>query len=295
LRVVIVLISLCLGFLNATTLEFLDSKVLKNPKINGLKFTEISDIAYDKKDDLFYALSDQGSVFTLRIEIKDNKIGKVKYLDSFRLRGKRGFFLPKRRRDSEGMALVGDRIWISFERRDRIDVYDREFHFIRHLKLPKELKRLTDTDHSGDGFEALTYDKRFGFITAREYPFWQKPKGFHTIYSSTGAICKIKRDKIRSSITEFEMLKDGSLLALFRKFSLREFKFIIKLKRIDILHPVNGVCKTEELVKLDLLRDKYVDNFEGLTHFRDDLYLIISDDNNNIFQKTILRLMRIKL
>ncbi len=286
---------ICLGFLNATTLEFLDSKVLKNPKINGLKFTEISDIAYDKKDDIFYALSDQGKVFTLRIEIKDKKIGKIKYLKGYRLRGKRGFFLPKRRRDSEGMALVGDKIWISFERRDRIDVYDKKFHFIRHLKLPKELKRLTDTDHSGDGFEALTYDKRFGFITAREYPFWQESKAFHTIYSSSGAICKIKRDKIKSSITEFEMLKDGSLLALFRKFSLREFKFVIKLKRIDILHPVNGLCKTEELVKLDLLRDKYVDNFEGLTHFKDDLYLIVSDDNDNIFQKTILRLIRIKL
>ncbi len=278
----------------ATTLQFLDAKTLPDKRIHGLKFTEISDIAYDRQNDIFYGLSDQGKLFTFILEIQDGKIGKFQLTDGVRLRDKKGHFLRKRRRDSEGLALVGDKIWISFERRDRIDVYDRSYHFVRSLRLPPVLAKMASHDYSGTGFEALSYAPKWGFITAREVPFDEEPLGYHTIFSSKGIICRIKRDKIKSAITEFEMLPDGSLLALFRQFSFKKWAFRITLKRIDINHPRNGICSTETLAMLNPLTDKDVDNFEGLTHYKGDLYLMISDDNENFFQRTIVRLMRIK-
>ena len=36
-----------------------------------------------------------------------------------------------------------------------------------------------------------------------------------------------------------------------------------------------------------------LDNFEGLTHIRDNQYLIVSDNNKSLFQKTIFMLFEI--
>ncbi len=274
--------------------EFLDTKILKSHYVKGLKFTEISDIAYDKKSDLFYALSDRGRIFKLKIDIKDKKIAKIRYLDAKKLTNRHNKPLSKKKRDSEGMAIVGDEIWISFEGRDRILVYDKDFRYKREVKLPKVLKNMVKRDYSGTGFEALTYSKKYGFITAREVPFDEEPKGCHTIFSKDGVICRFKRDKYKSSLTEFEMMDDGNLLALFRKFSLKKLKFHISLKKIYIASAINGTCKTKELFHLDLFNDGYVDNYEGLTHYKGNMYMMISDDNNNIFQKTYLRLFEIK-
>jgi hypothetical protein len=282
-------------FLDAKSIEFLDTKVLKNPTIEGLKFTEISDIAYDKTKNIFYALSDRGRIFTLKIDIDGEKIENISYLDVKTLKGKHGKKLTKRYKDSESLALVKDKILVSFEGKSRIVKYDKNIDYIKKLKLPNDLKNFIYQDYSRDGFEALTYSKKYGFITAREKPYWnQKAKGYHAIFGKNGEICKIKVDKNRSAITEFEMIGDDLVLGLFRDFSFKRLSFKIFLKTIDLKDQKDGVCRVKELLYLDGFRDEFVDNYEGLTHYKDDLYLMISDDNNNLFQRTILRLFRIK-
>jgi len=282
-------------FLEAKSIEFLDTKVLKNPTIEGLKFTEISDIAYDKTKNIFYALSDRGRIFKLKIDIKNEKIGDISYLFAENLKDKKGKNLRKWHKDSESLAIVKDKILISFEGRSKIVKYDKNFNYIKKLKLPKDLNYFVHEDYSEDGFEALTYSKKYGFITAREKPYWnQRAKGYHAIFGKNGEICKIKVDKDRSAITEFEMIGDDLVLGLFRDFSFKRLSFKIFLKTIDLKDQKDGVCKVKELLYLDGFRDEFVDNYEGLTHYKDDLYLMISDDNNNLFQRTILRLFRIK-
>jgi hypothetical protein len=291
-----IVLLLCLTlFLNARSIEFLDAKVLDNPKIDGLKFTEISDLAYDKTQDLFYAVSDRGRVFKIKISIVGDEIKEVNYLEVKTLRGKDNKKLTRRYKDSESLAIVGDKLLISFEGKSRIVKYDKNLNYIKKLKLPKDLKSFVKMDHSSDGFEAMTYSNIYGFITAREKPFWnQRAKGYHAIFGKDGEICKIKVDKYKSAITEFEMMDDGKLLAIFRDFNFKRLSFKIALKMIDIDNPKNGICEVTELAKLDGLKNRFVDNYEGLTHYKDNLYLMISDDNNNLFQRTILRLFRIK-
>jgi hypothetical protein len=281
--------------LNAKSIEFLDSLVIDNPIVDGLKFTEISDLVYDSKKDIFYAVSDKGRVFKLKIKIDGKKIVNISYLMGKNLTAKNGKKLSKRAKDSESLALIGNNILVSFERRSRIVKYDKDFNYIKRLKLPKDLKYFVKHDHSGDGFEALTYSKKYGFITAREKPYWnQKAKGYHAIFGKDGEICKIKVDSYKSAITEFEMLGKDKILGLFRDFNFKRLSFKIFLKSIDLSNQQNGICEVKELVRLDGFKDEFVDNYEGLTHYKEDLYLMISDDNNNIFQRTILRLFRIK-
>ena len=55
-------------------IKILDSKVLESSRVEGLKFCEISDIAYDEGSDILYALSDKGRIFKCHITIKDGKI-----------------------------------------------------------------------------------------------------------------------------------------------------------------------------------------------------------------------------
>jgi hypothetical protein len=290
----IILLFFSTVFFADVKIEFLDIKVLKSSSVNGLKFTEISDLAYDKKDNLFFAISDRGRVFKLKIDIDDDKIGKVKYINAEVLKGKNGKKFTRRYKDSESLAFVKNKLLISFEGKSRIIKYDNNLKYIKKLKLPKDLKYMLKHHHSRDGFEALTYSKKYGFITAREKPFWMSQKGYHKIFGKYGEICQIKRDKNNFAITEFEMLEDGNLLGLFRDFSLKKLRFKVALKKIYLNDIKDGICRVDDIIMLDAFKDKYVDNFEGLTHVRDDLYLMISDDNNNIFQKTILRLFRLK-
>jgi len=54
------------------------------------------------------------------------------------------------------------------------------------------------------------------------------------------------------------------------------------------------ICKSETLAKLDSADGWRLDNSEGLTRVDKNRYLMVSDDNENIFQKTLLVLFEIK-
>ena len=292
----VVLILLFALNLFALKIEFLDTKILPNKKVGSYKFTGISDIAYDKNRDIFYALSDYGNIFELKISIDTNsgKIKNIEYLKSKRLKDFKKTRIVKKRLDSEGIAIDGDDLLISFEGSSRINRYSKDFKLKSRVKLPKDLAKWTKRDLSGDGFEALTYSKKRGFITLREKPLFLEKKGFHTIFDSHGKICSFRVDPNFKAVTEVEILDDGNLLALFREFSFRHLSFMVAIKKIYINSPKNGICEVKTISILDGSKDGSIDNFEGLTRYKKDLYLMISDDNNNIFQKTILKVFRLK-
>ncbi len=280
--------------LNAKEIKFLDAFVIPTQKIDGVKFVEVSDIAYDKKNRLFYAVSDKGYIFLLKIDIRDKKFKGIKLLRGKRLKDFKESRVVKKRLDSEGLALDGDTLLVSFEGSSRINRYSKDFKLLSRVKLPKKLQYWVNRDLSKDGFEALAFSKKRGFITLRERPLFLEKKGFHTIFDSHGKICSFRVDPNFKAVTEIELLGDGNLLALFREFSFKRLSFMIALKEIDINHIKDGICSTKTLALLDGRSDKFVDNFEGLTHYKDNLYIMISDDNNNFFERTILRLFELK-
>jgi len=279
---------------NYMGIKILDSKVLTLARVDGLKFFGISDIAYDKSRDIFYALSDKGRIFKLSIKIENKKIKSLKALSGNTLKDAKGRKLFGAFKDSEGLALVGDSLLVSFERKPRLILYDDKLKPQKKLTLPKKLRDIKNYRGKNYALESLTYDKKHGFITAPEYPLKSQKKGYHDIYTKKGKLCTVKIEDKNHAITEMEMMPDGDLMLLTRKFSFRSFTFETMLVKVNLKERNSGVCQSEILAWMSAKKGWHIDNFEGLTHLYDNLYMMISDDNNNPFEKTILTLFELK-
>jgi len=275
-------------------IKILDSKVLASEIVDGLKFCEISDITYDKAKGILYALSDKGRIFTLSIMIKDAKIQSLKADSAVALRGldgKKFFGLYK---DSEGLAMVEKSLLISFERKPRIMLYDDTMRPQKKLLLPKPLRDISNYRSSNYALEALTYDEKYGYLTVPEYPLQSQKRGYHDIYTRDGVLCTVKVSDKKEAITEMEMMPDGNLLLLLRKFTWQSFSFESTLLKVDLQKIKEGVCQSKIVAWMSTKEGWEIDNFEGLTYVGDNRYLMISDNNNNPFEKTILTLFEIK-
>ncbi len=258
-------------------------------KIDGLKLCEISDLVYDKNSSTLFMLSDKGILFTFNAKF-DNKGFKLKALHAYRLKDKSGKILKDNRRDSEGMALDDKgNLYISFERINKIFHFSKNGVMLNEVKLPKTLKNI-EPSSGNKSFESLAWDKRYGLITALEYPKEGLNRINQTIYSITGKEWNFKMENIkRNGISEVEVMDDGNLLILERAFNWFMGKFEVNLVKLDINSCKAGeYCKKEILLKLKINRFFNMENFEGLTNLGNGKYLMISDDNNNILALTKL-------
>ena len=270
-------------------IKILDSKELKFKKLYGIKITEISALAY-KAPDILYGLSDRGFLYRFKISIKNNKIKKLKLKDAVKLRDKKYRVLDYKDRDSEGMAIFGDKLLISFERKARVESFSLNGVELKKQKINKLLRDLDNYQSKNKELEAVAYNDKYGIITAPELPLKGKGGKYHTLYT------KKHRYKFSASgsITELEFIDENSILVL-----QRDFNYITR-RRITTLTVVylnecykHHICKSKELAKLDSARGWHIDNFEGLTKVGDNRFLMVSDDNDSFFQKTLLVLFEI--
>ncbi len=74
---------------------------------------------------------------------------------------------------------------------------------------------------------------------------------------------------------------------------MQSFSFDITLKKVYLRDKKDGVCKSKNLAVFKSSDGWDLDNFEGVTHYMDNIYLMISDDNGNMFQKTILTMFEV--
>ena len=95
-------------------IRILDSKELKFKNMD-----EISALAM--KENTLFALSYKGELFTFKIKITKDRIKKLKLLDTKKLKDENSKKLSKKDSDSEGMILVGDKLFISFEKNHRVE------------------------------------------------------------------------------------------------------------------------------------------------------------------------------
>jgi len=70
--------------------------------------------------------------------------------------------------------------------------------------------------------------------------------------------------------------------------------FIVTLKKIYLKRCKNGLCRSKVLVKMNSHKGWDVDNFEGLARVGKNRYVMISDDNDNFYQKTLLIYFEVK-
>ncbi len=268
----------------------LDAVEIRFASDHGIPFFGISDLAYDGKRNLLYAVSDNGWLYTLNVKIADGKIEKVERVDTVVLRDKKGRKLEgKKWRDAEGMTWTSEGLLISFERKPRVVLYEPSGRYIKKFKLPKPLRKAKTYRGKNAMLEAVAWHPEFGLLTAPEKPLEKGDRKFHTLYS------KNEHWKIPAwgSLTAMEVTPRGNLLVLERRYDKWTGDREIRLSLVRLGHCKGHVCRKEIIADLKTREGWKLDNFEGLTRVKEDRYLMVSDDNDNPFQKTVLLLFEI--
>lgn len=268
-------------------ISILDSKEISFEPMNGIDFTEISALAYDEKKG-FFALSDRGNLFTLSLKLEDKKIKELKLIQARSLLSKKGKHFTRKKRDSEGMDLTEDGLVISFELTPKVSLFDFDARKIRNYEIIESLKSAKNYRSKNKALEAVLYHPELGVITAPEAPLKHLNEGTHTLYS----LHKRWNFQASGKITALELLEDKNILVLEREFSLLRGHHIV-LKKVFIQGCGTQQCDTEILASLKSTQGWTLDNFEGLTHIKENIYLMVSDDNGNFFQKCLIVLFEV--
>ncbi len=267
--------------------KFIQQMELKY-NFDGYNFSELSGLAYDSKKRILYMVSDKGALFGFDTQINDKSI-KLKPKFAHYLKRKNGKRLKKRKRDSEGIALENkDKLDICFEGKPKITYFNKNGIKKSKIELPNALKYAKPRSRN-KSLESLTFHPKYGFITALEYPKRGDKKEYQTLYSSSGKIWHYKTDRIkRNAITAIELTDDGNLLVLERAYQGIFNRYIITLRKVIINGCKSTLCKSEKIIQMDSDKGWDLEDFEGLARVAENRYLLISDDSDSIFLKTLL-------
>jgi hypothetical protein len=272
-------------------IKLLDQKILLFTQIDGLKFSEISDLAYDQNKKRLYLVSDEGRMFVFDALFSD-KIETLRAVRGIELVKKSGKKFKRWRRDSEGLAINNKgELYASFEGKAKIGKFDQQGRMIKAYPLPKKLRDSKNYRSQNKSLEALTWHSRYGLLTATEWPLKHKHKKEQTIYALDGKEWSFKAEAERkSAVVAIEVMDDGNLLVLERSFSGFMNPLVITLKKIYLVGCKHRkeMCQSELLLKMDTHQGWDIDNFEGLARVGKHRYVMVSDDNDNFFQKTLL-------
>ncbi len=280
-----------------TQIKNLSTIKLPSVVLGGERLHSLSSLAYSQDDKVLYAMSDKGTLFWFKINFAANGIlQNLKWLATYKLKDKKGVFLKgKENSDSEGMdiingnnGVVGDsKLIVSFERKHRIWLMSHKGRFLKNMKLPAGYGNGSSFHKKNQSLEAVTIHPEFGILSALERP--AKDKGRHNIFSArpyrTWQAPMIKYKK--ASLTAIQTMAGGDLLLLERSFVDILKPIAIGLKRVK-LGKNSKVLKSQQLAIFDNTNGWYVDNFEGLAHISGNRYCIVSDNNDNKWQRTLL-------
>ena len=265
--------------------------------VKGLAAHELSGLAWNEDDQILYAVSDKGYLMHLRPVFNNETLTNIELLDAYLLKNKKGKNVS--RPDAEGLDIInGDNgikddaeLIISFELKPRIYRYTPDGKFLGKYKLPKDLSKIKEYDYKNAALESLIIHPTLGILTAPQMPLRKSQHHLRSIHDLNGKSWQFKpQDKDHSSITDLEISPDGSVLVLERRYSniLAPIQSIIRRIKLDKNDMNKTILPTETIMLMESTKGWSIDNFEGLSHHKGKKYFMISDDNNNIFQRTLL-------
>ena len=269
-------------------------------RIDGIDLAELSDLAWDGDENILYAVSDRGSIFHLRpVMTAGGILEDVRILRAFALRDSRRQPLRGSAGDAEGLAIAGGingmagdtRLLISFERQPRVIEFRPDGSYVQRHRLPDSLQRTGYYASGNKALEAITVHPKLGILTAPEWP----PAGANPAIIPIHSLLERRipyprRPEPASALVAMEALADGSVITLERSFQSLLAPLVITLRRTEAL-PVatrDQPLSVTDMAIFDSTSGWRVDNFEGLTRHRGQRFFLVSDDNGQGFQKTIL-------
>lgn len=272
---------------------------LADAEIGGSRLCGLSGLAWDDAAGVLYAISDRGALFHLS-PIFDERgyLSDLKVLAAHPLQNATGKPVSRPFNDSEGLAVrhgdhhrPGDtELLVSFEAKPRLVRYDPTGRWLGEVPLPATLRNVANYRGSNQSLEAVTIDPRWGILTGSEIALRNDPAELIRIFSTRGRFWLYPLGSAPgSALVAMEALPDGGLLTLERAFVSVFQPFTISLRRTELpLQGKSGLLKVDDVAVLDSGQDWLLDNFEGLTRHREQRFFMISDDNCNGWQSTLL-------
>jgi len=266
---------------------------LSNVTINGLKVSELSDLAWDADEDLLYALSDNGYLLSLRPVFNEGRLNDILMINGLQLRDDKGKKLRWKNSDSEGLTLInadnqimGDTKYIvSFERLPRVIQYNQEGFIEKQITIPEKLENIANYRSENKSLESVLMHDQYGLLIGTEYSLKEEDKSQLGFYTSDGKLRSFPAYFHDGALTGLAIINDSDLLAIERVLGgfFAGFKVALHHLRIQGDHLENKV------IALFLPAEGYFnENFEGIEKHKDDFYFMISDDNNHPLKQTLI-------
>ncbi len=272
---------------------------LASTTIHGLRLCGLSGLAWDEDEGLLYAISDIGGLFHLRPQF--NAQGHLTGMESvaaYPLRDPLDQPIRAPYDDAEGLTLrnsynqqPGDsELLVSFEVKPRIVRYRPTGLWKGEERLPARLRDLRSYPNNNQALEAITLDAKEGILVGTEAPLRADPVGQVRIFRRDGQFWRYPLSNAASSaLVAMEALPEGGLLTLERAFVAPLRPLVISLRRISLPPPDSEASlKVTDVAIFDSSQGWLMDNFEGLTRYRDRQFFMISDDNCSAWQSTLL-------
>jgi hypothetical protein len=266
----------------------------------GTPVTGLSGLAWDNENNMLYSVNDKGILYFLKPTIEKGMLKDVNILKAIPLLDAKERKLRWEYVDAEGLFFIPAKesksgepeLLVSFEQMPRIIRYSLEGKYLEEIIIPEDLRTEDKYRHNNRMLESVVIHPTFGILTAPERPLERTDINILRIYAIDGRTWQIPHYQAeRSGLTDMALFEDGSLLLLERAFTGLTNPLIISLRRVwldDNCEGNKGFCKTEQLAVFDNSQGWDIDNFEGLTRHRGNFFFMISDDNSNFFQKTLL-------
>lgn len=258
---------------------------------DGTPVGGLSDLGWDEDESMLFLVSDRGWLHRARLDFTGSgELRDYHPLDTYPLRDRDGNILESERSDAESLVLEhasdgvrgNTQLIIGFENDAR---WQRFFPSGLASEAPQRPTMLTDTQPNA-GLEGLAELPGLGLIGGIE----SAPEGWSKTLTRLFTLDGEREwryplaDDAHSALTALENL-DGDLLVLERAYT-PPASLIIHLRRAELA--TNGSVTVSDLARLSNAEGWSVDNFEGLTHLAGNRYLMVSDDNFSLLQRTLL-------
>lgn len=253
---------------------------------------ELSGIAWDNDQQNLILLSDRGFVFHTKPVFNKDELVDLKLLSYYPLLDAAGKKLKHKSADSEGLALINSRnnqnndteLLISFERKPRIARYTTEGKLISYETINNDLNEIKNYQSANKALEAITIHDQFNIITGPERPL-EKNNNLLSLHTLNSEQWLFEPDnKKYGSLVGLTTLPNNQIIALERSYP-GIFAGITNV--IHLLTLETNSLKQKKLVTLNP-EEGLNENFEGISWHKNNRFFIVSDDNDNLFKRTVL-------
>ncbi len=261
-------------------------------KADDKRFGGLSGVALDAAGNTLYAVSDRGYGLSARlIHDTTGRLTEVDHWDITRLKTPSGQRVKRRLIDAEAIVQERDGAWlVAFENRHRIWRYPPSPKAFAALPEPVAIPRALSRAPRNGGMESMTRlpDGRLLVLTEAFRNADGSVKGWLLSEGEAAGVSYLTSDGF--SPTDLAALTQGDVLVLERRYR-PALGVAIRLRCIPGTQLRPGArLRGRELAHLNM--SLVIDNFEGLAVRESPqgelLLYLISDDNYNFFQRTLL-------